>query len=306
MEAVDETETAKMAKIRERGERQLPLASGKIVREAWERGYAVPAFSVHATDMIDGVLEEAELLGAPVLLQIGQRVIRNGRMQGLIAHIERVTGDCGIPAAIHLDHSHEVSQVVQALRAGVTSCMIDASSLSFEQNIEMTRQVVDLCHWVDVPVEGELGTISGVEDDVAVSESSAAFTDPDLAAEFVAYTGVDSLAVAIGSAHGMYKREPRLDLVRLQKIREAVSVPLVLHGGSGIPIEAVRGAVRLGIAKINFDTELRIAFATGLQDGGARFGDDPFAALQEAKLRLRKTVREKIACCGTAQTYGSR
>ena len=278
----------------------MPLASGKIVREAWEQGYAVPAFSVHSADMVDGVLEEAELLEAPVLLQIGQRVIRNGQMPYLIEHIERVAATCAIPVCIHLDHCHEVSQMVQALRAGVTSSMIDASTLSFEQNVAMTLRVVELCHFVGIPVEGELGTISGVEDDVSVAEGAAASTDPGVAAEYVARTGVDSLAVAIGSAHGMYKREPKLDLGRLQEIRDAVSVPLVLHGGSGIPVEAIHAAVGLGIAKINFDTELRIAFVAGMREAAERYGDDPFTVLQEAKARLRATVREKIGFCAAA------
>jgi len=278
----------------------MPLASGKIVRDAWERGYAVPAFSVHSTDMIDAVLEEAQLLEAPVLLQIGQRVIRNGQMPYLVAHITQVAVACAIPVCIHLDHCHEVSQIVQSLHVGVTSCMIDSSSLPFEQNVAITKQVVELCHFVDIPVEGELGTITGVEDDVSVAEGAAAFTDPVVAAQYVARTGVDSLAIAIGSAHGMYKSEPKLDLERLAAIREAVSVPLVLHGGSGIPIAAIHAAIRLGIAKINFDTELRIAFVAGLQEAAERYADDPFSVLQLAKERLRATVCEKIGFCEAA------
>lgn len=278
----------------------MPLASGKIVRDAWEQGYAVPAFSVHSADMIDGVLEEAQRLEAPVLLQIGQRVIRNGQMPYLVAHIVKVAADCAIPVCIHLDHCHEISQIVQSLRVGVTSCMIDSSSLPFEQNVAATKQAVELCHFVAIPVEGELGTISGVEDDVAVEDGAATFTDPAVAAQYVARTGVDSLAIAIGSAHGMYKRAPKLDLERLAAIREAVSVPLVLHGGSGIPVAEIQAAIRLGIAKINFDTELRIAFVAGLQEAAKRYADDPFSVLQRAKERLRVAVCEKIGFCEAA------
>ena len=279
----------------------MPLVTGRVVRDAWEGGYAVPACSVHSADMVDAVVEEAVQQQAPVLLQIGQRAIRHGQMSALAARIRRIAGEASVPVGIHLDHCHEVSQVVQALHAGVTSCMIDASSLPLEDNVRLTRQVVEICHYAGVPVEGELGTIQGVEDDVSVADEAAVFTDPEVAAAYVERTGVDALAVAVGSAHGMYRREPRLDLERLRAIRAAVSVPLVLHGGSGIPMGALHAAIARGIAKINFDTELRLAFMEGMAAAAPSHPEDPWAVLASGKERLRAAVREKIGHCRAAQ-----
>ena len=276
----------------------MPIANGEILKDALHNHYAVPAFSAHSFDMVDAILEESQSENYPVIIQIGQRAIRNQQMQSLSDYIRYRAQSLTVPVVIHLDHSHDFSQVVQALRAGFTSCMIDASLLPFGENVALTRDVVHVCHSVSVPVEGELGTIGGVEDDAYVAEEDVVYTPVDAAAHFVAQTGVDSLAVAIGSAHGMYRREPKLDLERLKQIQEAVRIPIVLHGGSGIPREQVRKAISLGIAKINFDTELRIAFMNGWREAVRENADDPFSASLAAQSSLRETVKEKIAWCG--------
>lgn len=273
------------------------MAYHNLLLDAYKNHYAVPAFSVHSFDMIEAVVEEADAQRMPVLLQIGQRAIHNGQMKILARYITQVAGEVTIPVGIHLDHCREVVQVVQALRAGFTSCMMDASAQTFEVNVEQTASVVSMCHAVDVPVEGELGAIGGAEDDVFVEDESVVYTSAEAAMEFVQYTGVDSLAVAIGSAHGMYKREPKLDLERLQQIFEATHVPLVLHGGSGIPGTQIQAALQFGIAKINFDTELRQAFVSGLREGTVEYPDDPYSAMQMARRKLRQTVREKMMYC---------
>ncbi len=275
----------------------MPLDTGYILHDAYRNGYAVPALSVHSKAMIEAVIAEAQMRQMPVMLQIGQRAIRNGQMDSLVSDGEQIAARATIPVVIHLDHSHEYVQVVQAVRAGFTSCMIDASTLPFAENIAVTTQVVQLCHAVHVPVEGELGAIGGVEDDISVREEDVVYTSPGAASEFVRKTQVDSLAVAIGSAHGMYRQTPKLDLQRLQQIRECVSVPLVLHGGSGIPKDQIQSAIRLGISKINFDTELRIAFLRGWREGLERYSDDPFSAEQLAIHHLRELVAEKIEWC---------
>ncbi len=276
----------------------MPIANGEILKDALHNHYAVPACSAHSFDMVDAILEESQSENYPVIIQIGQRAIRNQQMQSLSDYIRYRAQSVTVPVVIHLDHSHDFSQVVQALRAGFTSCMIDASLLPFGENVALTRDVVHVCHSVSVPVEGELGTIGGVEDDAYVAEEDVVYTPVDAAAHFVAQTGVDSLAVAIGSAHGMYRREPKLDLERLKQIQEAVRIPIVLHGGSGIPREQVRKAISLGIAKINFDTELRIAFMNGWREAVRENADDPFSASLAAQSSLRETVKEKIAWCG--------
>lgn len=275
----------------------MPVRTGEIVLEAYKNGYAVPAFSVHSYDMVEAVCREAEEQGMPILLQVGQRAIKNGQMPDLCRHIREISAAVSTPVGIHLDHSHTFEQVAEALYAGVTSCMIDTSHLPFEENIRVSKEVVRMCHAAGVPVEGELGTIGGVEDDVNVKDEDVQYTSVQSAVEFVKATGVDTLAVAIGSAHGMYKQTPHLQLARLKEIHEALDIPLVLHGGSGIPEDQILQAIKLGIAKINFDTELRLAFVEGLKNGAETHSDDPFNALKFAKNHLRQTVRQKIDMC---------
>jgi fructose-bisphosphate aldolase class II len=170
-----------------------------------------------------------------------------------------------IPVAIHLDHGPSFEVVMMALRAGFTSIMRDASKLPYEENVAEVRKVVEACHAIGVPVEAEIGRLGGAEEHVVVSEREAAMSDPDECASFVDDAGFDFLAVAIGNAHGFYKGEPKLDFERLEAIRDRVSVPLVLHGASGIPDDAITKAVELGICKINIDTEIRNAFIRTMQ-----------------------------------------
>ncbi|QQE80482.1 class II fructose-bisphosphate aldolase [Alicyclobacillus sp. SO9] len=275
----------------------MTLATGFILQDAYKAGYAVPAFSVHSTDMVDAVLDEAEVEKMPVLLQIGQRAIRNGQMETLTNHIRLVASQYKIPIAIHLDHCRDTSQAVKALRSGMTSFMMDASAQTFSDNVRLTGEVVQMCHAINMPVEGELGAIGGVEDDISVDDKDVVYTSVEAAVEFIESTAVDSLAVAIGSAHGMYKREPKLDLVRLEDIYHNTSVPLVLHGGSGISQTQIRKAIKFGIAKINFDTELRLAYVKGLGSAVGKFPDDPFSLGEHAKQALRTVVKEKIDYC---------
>lgn len=275
----------------------MPIATGYILQDAYKDHYAVPAFSVHSFDMIDAVLAEAQEHDMPVLLQVGQRAIRNGQMQSLTDYIHQVAPSFTIPIGIHLDHCRDNNQVIQAIRAGMTSFMMDASAKPFEVNVLQTKAAVGVCHAVGMPVEGELGAIGGVEDDISVADEDVVYTSVEAAVRFVQETGVDSLAVAIGSAHGMYKREPKLDLKRLSEIHANTEVPLVLHGGSGIPQAQIREALKLGIAKINFDTELRLSFMSGIKDAAEKFPDDPYGAMEHAKKALRVVVAEKIGFC---------
>lgn len=275
----------------------MPLEAGNLLLDAYRNHYAVPAFSVHSLEMIEAIIEAVDEIGCPALLQIGQRAIRNGQMKYLADHIKKTAADYSVPIGIHLDHCRTYPQVVEALYAGFTSCMIDASALPFIENVELTKKTVEICHAVNVPVEGELGAIGGVEDDISVEEEDVVFTSVDAAVEFAEQTEVDSLAVAIGSAHGMYKQTPKLDMGRLRLIYEHTDLPLVLHGGSGIPKEQIQTSLKYGISKINFDTELRLAFVSGLAEGSRQFPDDPFAATQLARKRLKEIVCEKVSYC---------
>jgi fructose-bisphosphate aldolase class II len=279
------------------------LVSGsELLRKARTEGYAVGAFSVHTAEMVQGVLEAAEEEKSPVLLQIGQRAIRYTGFATLVNYIHHFGRKVSVPVAIHLDHGNSFEQAIQAIRHGCTSVMYDGSHTPLQHNIEVTRQVVKAARAAGVSVEGELGKIAGVEDDLSVSEEEAFLTDPSEALEFVEQTGVDSLAVAIGSAHGLYKKTPKLDFDRIEEIYRLTQIPLVLHGGSGIPDEQIRRAVSLGIAKINVDTELRAAFSLGLREAveSGLDGYDPYAYLRDAASRMKEIVRTKIRIFGSS------
>ena len=166
-----------------------------------------------------------------------------------------------MPLALHLDHHESLDDIRRKVNAGVRSAMIDGSHYPFEQNVKLVKSVVDFCHLNDCSVEAELGRLGGVEDDMSVDAESAFLTDPQEAKRFVALTGVDSLAVAIGTAHGLYTKRPKIDFRRLAEIRDVVSVPLVLHGASDVPDDDVRRTIELGVCKVNVATELKIAFS---------------------------------------------
>ena len=204
-----------------------------------------------------------------------------------------------IPIALHVDHCPSYKTIVQCIQHGYTSVMIDGSQLPYGENVELVRKVVETAHYCGVAVEGELGRIGGVEDDVFVDERDAAFTVPSEAKEFVEATGIDFLAIAIGTAHGMYKGEPKLDFQRLSSIKEVVDVPLVLHGASGVPEASIREAIRRGICKINIATELKIPMADAIKECFKNNPDenDPRNYMGNAKQAVKKAVREKIRMC---------
>ena len=189
---------------------------------------------------------------------------------------------------------------MQALRTGYTSIMIDGSKLVLDENIELSKRVADACRACNIPVEAELGKVGGKEDDLSCDDPG--YTDPDDAVRFVKETGVTSLAVAIGTAHGIYKGEPKLDVERLSEIRKVVSIPLVLHGASGVPDDAVRDCIKRGISKVNFATELRIAFSNGIKDYLKNDPDvfDPKKYCKAGSEKVTELVKEKIDVCGSA------
>jgi tagatose 1,6-diphosphate aldolase GatY/KbaY len=190
---------------------------------------------------------------------------------------------------------------VQTLRAGYTSIMIDGSKLPFAENIAVSRRVVEMSHAVGIPVEAELGKVGGKEDGLEVSDKSASFTDPSEAKEFVFKTGIDSLAVAIGTAHGFYKGEPKLDFERLAEIRKIVDIILVLHGASGVPDDMVRKAITLGVSKVNFATELRAALTRGVREALVDESIiDPKKFMVSGKKAVQEIVKQKIILCGSA------
>lgn len=276
------------------------VTTKEMLLKAQEGHYAVGAFNVENMEMVMAVIGAAEELNSPVILQTTPSTIKYAGLDYYLANVKVAAEKASVPVAMHLDHGSSFELAMQALRTGYTSIMIDGSHESFEDNIAVSKAVADACRPSDIPVEAELGKVGGKEDDLDGGEGNA-HTDPQEAKEFVERTGVSSLAVAIGTAHGIYKGEPKIDLDRLSEIREVVSVPLVLHGGSGIPDETIKESIRRGIAKVNYATELRIAFSNGVKKVLAENPDviDPKKYGAAGRDSVKEFVKGRMEVCGS-------
>ena len=231
----------------------------EIIAMAEKGGYCVPAFNVYNTETIMGIVAAAEEAKAPVIIQVYPRLINEEVGFYLAPAIVAAANRASVPICFHLDHGPDELTAQKILRWGATGVMYDGSVHPFSENIAVTKHIVDICSYVDVGVEGELGHIGSVNDD-----SMEEYTDPEEAGEFVKRTGVCCLAVLIGNAHGHYKKTPCLDIERIRAIRKATNgIPLVLHGGSGIPDDQVKAAIKAGIRKMNIGTDVCCAFADG-------------------------------------------
>nr|WP_300186508.1 class II fructose-1,6-bisphosphate aldolase [uncultured Agathobaculum sp.] len=280
----------------------MPLVTTeKMFADAQAGHYAVGAFNVENMEMVMAVVRAAEELRAPVILQTTPSTVKYAGLDYYLAMARVAAERATVPVAMHLDHGESFDLAMQALRTGYTSIMIDGSHESFEDNIAVTRRVVDACAPSRISVEAELGKVGGKEDDLEGGDGNP-FTDPQQAKEFVERTGVNSLAVAIGTAHGLYKGTPKLEFDLLRAIREVVSIPLVLHGASGVPDDAVRQAIELGICKVNFATELRIAYSDGVKSYLQKDSDvfDPKKYSKVGIANVVETVKAKITVCGSA------
>ena len=245
----------------------------KMLEEASAAGYAVGAFEFWSLDSAQAVTRAAQKFGVPVILQNGDFEANHARGYDKMRKLaEMAAADVDIPVALHLDHAESIETVRTAIEAGYTSVMMDASSHPYAKNVEMTRRVVEMAKSLGISVESELGVLAGTEGNRSILEEESLQTDPDEAARFVLDTGIDALAVAIGTAHGFYTRTPVINIERLKRIRKAVPVPLVLHGGSGTPEDKIREAVANGIAKVNICTEFIAAIAKGYTCAQARPG----------------------------------
>lgn len=230
-----------------------------LLRQAYAGGYAVGAFNVYNLEGALAVAAAAEVERSPAILQLHPAALRHGG-EALASLCLTRARRASVPLAVHLDHSTNSSEIRSALTLGIESVMADGSALPFADNVAFTRQVTDLAHQAGACVEAELGRLSGTEDGATVAARKAKMTDPDQANDFVRATNIDMLAVCIGNIHGPYTREPRLDFGRLAAIRERVSLPLVLHGASGLPVKLIRNAIQCGVAKFNVNTEIRAAY----------------------------------------------
>ena len=278
------------------------LVTGKqILQHADENGYAVGAFNVNNMEIIQAIAQAADELRAPVILQASQGAIKYAGIEYITSLVKTTAQQIDVPIALHLDHGTDFNEIMSCIRNGFTSVMIDASKHELEENIRLTKEIVKIAHAVGVSVEAELGKIGGTEDQIVVSEAEATYTDPEEARIFVEETGVDSLAIAVGTAHGVYKGEPKVDISRIKEIDRVVSVPLVLHGSSGVPYDTLEKAVGAGIRKINIDTDIRASFAGSVKAFVTENPDeiDPRKILKPARAAMAETVKEKIKVFGS-------
>ena len=242
----------------------MPLVTSKwMLEDAQKRGYAVGAFNVENMEMVKAVIAAAQELKAPVMLQTTPSTVKYAGLSMYAAMAAAEAEKASVPVCIHLDHGSSFELAVQAIKAGYTSVMIDGSKEPFEENVAVSKRVADVAKACGIPVEAELGKVGGKEDDLEAEADTN--TDPMEAKEFVERTGITSLAVAIGTAHGFYVGTPVLDKERLSEIRKVVDIPLVLHGASGLSDEDVSDCVKRGICKVNFATELRAAYTAAVK-----------------------------------------
>ncbi|MBC5580690.1 class II fructose-bisphosphate aldolase [Anaerofilum sp. BX8] len=274
------------------------VTSKQMLLSAKKGNYAVGAFNAENMEMVQAIIAAAEEMHAPVIIQTTPSTVRYGGLELYLSNVKALAEKAGVPVALHLDHGSSFELCAQALRAGYTSIMIDGSQLPLEENIALTRRVVEMCAPAGVPVEGEIGRVGGKEDDTQSEESG--YTIPSEAVRFEAETGLSSMAVGVGTAHGVYKTTPVLNTQLVAELAALLSVPLVLHGASGLSDSAVRECIRQGICKVNFATELRIAYSAGikkvLSDRPDTFDPKVYGGL--GRENVKNLVKDRITVCG--------
>ncbi len=281
----------------------MPLVSVKdLLFDAQRQDYAVGAFNCNNMEILQAIVQAAEKERSPVIVQASQGAIKYAGLEYISELGHLAAEKAKVPVALHLDHGTSFEQVVRCIRHGFSSVMIDGSQLPFEENVKLTLEVLKVARPVGVSVEAELGKIGGTEDDISVSDRDAQLTDPQEAKAFVDRTGVDSLAVAIGTAHGIYQGKPKLDFKRLEAIAKLTGIPIVLHGSSGIPEEDITRAIQLGVRKVNIDTDVRAAFMAGVTEVLAASPEeiDPRKVLGPAREKMEAEIRTKIRSFGSA------
>ena len=312
----------------------MPLVTTtQMFKDAYEGGYAIGAFNVNNMEIIQGITEAAKKLNAPLILQVSKGARAYANHTYLVKLVEAAEKETGLPIALHLDHGPDFETCKSCIDGGFTSVMIDGSHLPYEENVALTKKVVEYAHAHGVVVEGELGQLAGIEDDVNVSDDKACFTDPNQVYDFVTRTGVDSLAIAIGTSHGAYKfkpgQKPQLRFDSLEEVSEKLpGFPIVLHGASsvipefvekinkyggkmpdaiGIPEEMLRKAATMAVCKINIDSDLRLAMTAAVREHFALYPDhfDPRQYLKPAREAIEGMVEHKIntvlGCAGKAR-----
>ncbi len=304
-------------------------ANKELMAAARKGGYAIGALNIIKMEWLQGITGAAEELGSPVIIALSEGAIKYAGFRNIVSMVRLAAEEKKVPVSLHLDHGKDMEIVAKCIEGGFTSVMIDGSALPFEENIALTAKVVEKARPRGVSVEGELGKLAGIEDNVSVAERDAMLTDPAQAEEFVKRTGVDALAIAVGTSHGAhkFKGEANLALDRISEIASRVSALLVLHGASGVKQEnvdlanrfgaAIKGAkgvpdtaiveaIRRGICKVNIDTDIRIAFAARVRKALAEKPEeiDPRKVLGPGRDAIAAVVREKIKLFGSVSKAG--
>ena len=310
----------------------MPLVTTtEMFQKAYAGGYAIGAFNVNNMEIIQGITEAAQEVNSPLILQVSAGARKYAKPVYLRKLVEAAIEDTGLPMALHLDHGEDFEICKACIDGGFTSVMIDGSKHSFQDNIALTRQVVEYAHAHGVVVEGELGRLAGIEDDVNVSAADSSYTDPDQVQEFVQATGVDSLAIAIGTSHGAYKFKPgtkpqlRFDILE-EVSRRLPGFPIVLHGASsvipkyveiinanggqlkdaiGVPEDQLRQAAKMAVCKINIDSDLRLAMTAGVRQQliADPAGFDPRGYLKVGRQYVKDLVKDKILHVPVSYTH---
>ncbi|NLL61421.1 MAG: class II fructose-1,6-bisphosphate aldolase [Candidatus Atribacteria bacterium] len=284
----------------------MPLVNSKeILQDALKNRYAIGAFNANNMEIVQAIIETAEEERAPVIVQASQGAIKYAGLDMIVAMVKVLAERTFIPVVLHLDHGTDYEQNIRCLRAGFTSLMFDGSALPFDENVMLTKKVVEMAHAVGIPVEAEIGQIgkmdSSDEPGVAREKIKEFFADPIEAEKFVKLTGIDSLAAAVGTIHGCQEPIAQLDIPRIEKIRNLTGLPLVLHGASGASDEEVRKGITAGICKVNIDTMIRMAFTRAAKEYLTKNPQeiDPRKVLGVAKEAAKEVIRDRIRVLGS-------
>lgn len=275
----------------------MVISSARLMKRASNEGYAIPAFNIDNLESAMAVSEVMHEMRIPVIVQMIPRTLNYGGVAMYPAMMRELMADCPVDYALHLDHGSSLALAQRCIASGFSSVMFDGSAMSFEDNVKYTKEVTDFALPMDVSVEGELGTIGGKEE--GDSDMEASYTGVSEAEEFVRRTNVSTLAIGVGTAHGIYKGEPKINVRRIKEIHEAISTPLVLHGASGLSDDVLRDCIAAGISKINFATELRQAYTNGIK---AEFEKDPEVFDPKIYMRgaidnIKEVLKAKIKIC---------
>ena len=280
----------------------MPLVSmNEFLPKAMQNKFAVGQFNMNNLEFAQAIMEAAMEEKSPFIYGVSEGALKYMGIEYTVAMAEAAAKKSGLPIALHLDHGSSFDVAMKCIRAGFSSVMFDGSHYSLEENIRLTKEIVKAAHAMGISVEGELGTIGGVEDDLSVDEADAKMAKPEEAIRFYEETGVDCLAIAVGTAHGMYKGEVKIHYDIIEAVAKAIPVPVVLHGGSGVPDEAILKSIAVGVGKINVNTENQVACTAAIREVLNQNPDviDPRKYLTPARKAMVEVVRSKIQLFGS-------